>query len=147
MVVNKAFAAAHGLHGTMKNLRTSTSRGVGSAGIRNHLLLLPQLTIAGFTLPNVPINVELPSDGNEAPPGGVLCMEVLQRFNMILDFQRNEAYFKPNTTFSAPFKARFSGPPWSMILGIAVASVASFTGLVLLRVRRRRSPGGVRPAS
>jgi hypothetical protein len=131
----------------MKSLRTSTSRGVGSAGIRSHLLLLPQLTLAGFTLPNVPINVELPSDGNEAPPGGVLCMEVLQRFNMILDFQRNEAYFKRNTTFNAPFKAKFSGQPWSMILGIALASVVSFTGLVLLRVRRRRSPGGVRPAS
>ena len=147
MVVNQAFAAAHGLHGTMKNLGTSTSRGVGSAGIRNHLLLLPQLTLAGFTLPNVPINVELPSDGNEAPPGGVLCMEVLQRFNTILDFQRNEAYFKPNTSFNAPFKARLSGPPWSVILGIAVASVVSFAGLVLLRARRRRSPEAGRPAS
>jgi hypothetical protein len=147
MVVNKAFAAAHGLHGTMKHLRTSTSRGVGSAGIRNHLLLLPELTIAGFTLTNVPIHVELPADGNEAPPGGVLCMEVLHRFNLILDFQRNEAYFKPNPTFSAPFKARFSGPPWWMILGIAVASVVSVTGLVLLRGRRLRSPGGVRPGS
>jgi hypothetical protein len=147
MVVNQAFAAAHGLHGLMENLGTSTSRGVGNAGIRNHLLLLPQLTIAGFTLPNVPINVELPSDGNEAPPGGVLCMEVLQRFNMILDFQRNEAYFKPNTTFNAPFKARLSGPPWPVILGIAVASVVSFIGLVLLRARRRRSHEGVRAGS
>ena len=140
MVVNQAFAAAHGLHGTMKNLGTSTSRGVGSAGIRTHLLLLPQLTLAGFALPNVPINVELPSDGNEAPPGGVLCMEVLQRFNIILDFQRNEAYFKPNTSFNAPFKARFSGPPLSVILGIAVASVAVFAGLVLLQSETTPEP-------
>jgi hypothetical protein len=147
MVVNQAFAASHGLHGTMKYLRASTSRGVGSAGIRNHLLLLPQLTIADFALPNVPINVELPSGGNEAPPGGVLCMEVLQRFNMILDFQRNEAYFRPNMSFNAPFKARVSGPPLSVILGIAVASVAAFAGLILLRARRRRSFEAVRPAS
>ena len=147
MLVNQAFAVAHGLHGTMKVLHTSTSRGVGSEGIRNDVLLLPQLTLADYTLPNVPINVELPSAGNMAPPGGVLCMEVLQRFNMILDFQRNEAYFKPNGSFNAPFKGRFSGPPWSVILGIAVAAVVSFAGLVLLRARRRRSPEAVRPAS
>lgn len=147
MVVNQAFAAAHGLHGTMKNLGTSTSRGVGSAGIRNHVLLLPQLTLAGFALQNVPIHVELPSDDNEAPPGGVLCMEVLQRFNLILDFQRGEAYFKPNTSFNAPFKARRSGPPRPVILGIAVAAVVSFAGLVLLRERRRRGPAAGSPAS
>ncbi len=147
MVVNQAFAAANGLHGTMKYLGASTSRGVGSVGIRNHLLLLPHLTLAGFDIPNVPINVELPSDGSKAPPGGVLCMEVLQRFNTILDFQRNEAYFKPNASFNAPFKARFRGPPWSVILGIAVVSVASFAGLILLRARRRRSLEEVRPAS
>jgi hypothetical protein len=139
MLVNQAFAATHGLRGTMTQLRTSTSRGVGSAGIRNHLLLLPQLTIAGFALHNVPINVEVPSDGNDAPPGGVLCMEVLRRFNTILDFQRNEAYFKPNASFDAPFKAGVSGPPLSLILGIAVVSVALIAGLVLLRARRSRS--------
>jgi hypothetical protein len=137
MVVNQAFAATHSLHGTMKILRTGTSRGVGSAGIRNHVLLLPQLTIAGFDVPNVPINVELPSDDNQAPPGGVLCMEVLQRFNSILDFQRNEAYFKPNTNFNAPFKARFSGPPTSVVIGIALIAVVSFAGLIVFRMRRR----------
>ncbi|HNZ95128.1 MAG TPA: NAD(P)-dependent oxidoreductase [Sphaerochaeta sp.] len=33
-----------------------------------------------------------------------LNMEVLRRFNIILDYSRNEAYFKPNNRFSAPFK-------------------------------------------
>jgi len=147
MIVNQAFAAAHDLHGSMKKLSTGVSRGVGAAGIRNHLLLLPQLTLAGFALPNVPINVELPSSSNAAPPGGVLCMEVLRRFNTILDFQGHEAYFKPNTSYNASFKARVSGPPSSVIVGIAVAAIVSFAGLVLLRERRRRSPRAVRPAS
>jgi hypothetical protein len=147
MNVNQAFAAAHGLYGTMKNLGTSTSRGVGAAGIRNHLLLLPQLTLAGFSLPDVPINVEMPSGSNAAPPGGVLCMEVLRRFNTILDFQRHEAYFKPNMSINAPFKARSSGPPSSVIISIGVASILSFAGVVLLRTRRRRSPKVVQPAS
>jgi hypothetical protein len=139
MNVNQAFAAAHGLHGAMKTLGGSTSRGVGSAGIRNDVLLLPQLTLSGFDLLDVPINVELPSDGNQAPPGGVLCMDVLQRFNTILDYPRNEAYFRPNTRFKAPFKARYSGFPWFAIVGIAVVSVAALVGLAWLGARRRRN--------
>lgn len=139
MYVNQAFATAHGLHGTMKNLGATTVRGLGSDSIRSHLLLLPQLTIAGFTIPDVPINVELPSDGNEAPPGGVLCMEVLRRFDTILDFQRHEAYFRPNASFGAPFGARGPRPPVALGLGIAAAAAALFTGLSLLRARRRRS--------
>jgi hypothetical protein len=139
MNVNQAFAAAHGLHGAMKRLGGSTARGVGSAGIRNDVLLLPQLTLAGFDLVDVPINVELPSDGNQAPPGGLLCMDVLQRFNTILDYPRNEAYFRPNTRFTAPFKKRYSGFPWFAIVGIAVVSVASLVGLAWRAARRRRS--------
>jgi hypothetical protein len=147
MHVNQAFAVAHGLHGTLKKLGDSTSRGVGSAGIRNHGLLLPQLTLAGFDLSDVPIAVELPADGNKAPPGGVLCVDVLQRFNAILDYPRNEAYFRPNTHFNAPFKVRLSGPPWSVIVGIAVVSVAAIIGLALRGARRRQGPQVVGSAS
>jgi hypothetical protein len=138
MIVNQAFATAHGLHGALKSLGTSASRGVGSAVIRNRVLMLPQLTIAGFALPDVPIHVELPSDGNQAPPGGVLCLEVLRRFNTILDFRRHEAYFKPNASFDAPYKATGSGRSVATILAIAAAA-ALFAGLFLLRVRRRRN--------
>lgn len=145
MFVNRAFAATHGLHGAMQVLDEGTTRGLGSAGIRSQLVLLPELTLAGFTLRDVPINIELPSDGNEAPPGGVLCMEVLMRFNAILDYRRNDAYFRPNTRFDARFKARDRGMPWPAIAGICVISVLLLAGSAVLLARRRRTTQGVPP--
>jgi hypothetical protein len=139
MLVNQAFAANGGLRAAMRVLGRSESRGLGSEAIRNELVLLPELTLAGFTLRNVPINIELPSEGNKAPPGGVLCMDVLERFNTILDYPRSEAYFRPNTRFDEPFRRNSSGPPWFVAAGIAVVSAASLAWLASLLVKRRRN--------
>lgn len=137
MNVNQAFSAAHGLPGAMRVLGKSSSRGVGSAVIRNEVVLVPELVIAGFSLPDVPVHLELPAAGNQAPPGGVLCMEVLARFNTILDYRRQEAYFRPNSRFEAPFGRRTRGAPWPVVFGVALSIVAVFSGMALTRARRR----------
>ncbi|MDO9172565.1 MAG: hypothetical protein Q7W29_12135, partial [bacterium] len=137
MIVNQAFSAAHGLPGAMRVLGKSASRGVGSAVIRNEVVLVPELVIAGFSLPNVPVHMELPSAVNQAPPGGVLCMEVLARFNTILDYRRQEAYFRPNSRFDAPFGRRARGAPWPVVFGVALSIVAVILGVALTRARRR----------
>lgn len=141
MIVNQGFAAAHAMHSGLRKVGSGVSRGVGSATTRLNLLMLPKLTIGGHTLIDVPIYAEVPPDGRTAPHGGVLCMEVLQRFNTILDFPNNEAYFKPNTLFPAPFKTRNSGPP--MLLAVAVAViVAVVVGITAYRriVKRAALP-------
>lgn len=140
LMVNQAFAAAHGLRGSLRVLGTSTSRGVGPAAIQNEVALLPQLTLAGFTLTDVPIHVELPSDGNRAAPGGALCMQVLERFDAILDYPGQAAYFRPNARFTAPFELR-SGPPTFVRVGLALLVLAALAGLAW-RARRRRRPLG-----
>lgn len=137
MNVNQAFAAAHGLPGTMRVLGKSTSRGVGSGVIRNEVVLVPELVIAGFSLPDVPVHLELPAAGNQAPPGGVLCMEVLARFNTILDYRRQEAYFRPNSRFDVPFGRRTRDVPWPVVFGVALSIVAVIVGVALTRARRR----------
>lgn len=121
MLVNQAFAAANGMHSALRKVGTSVSRGVGSGAIHSNQLMLPKLELAGHTLTDVPINVEVPSEGNKAPPGGVLCMEVLSRFNTILDYPSNQAYFKPNTRFADPFRIR--GSQASIVVAGAVAGV------------------------
>lgn len=146
LMVNQAFVIANGLRGTMRKVGASTSRGVGSGAIRNEMVLLPELTIAGFKMSNVPIHLALPTDGNEAPPGGVLSIEVLKgvlsievlkRFNTILDYPRNEAYFKPNTLFDSAFTQTSSGPTRAVIVGVAVVSLALLAGLAFLGAKRR----------
>ena len=147
LTVNAAFARAHGLSGAVRKLGNSTLGGVGPAVIRADLVLLPELTLAGQTLKNVPITVELPADGPPAPPGGALFMEVLSRFNLLFDYPRNEAYFKPNARFSAPFKMGSTRPPWVIPLGLASVSAASLFAVTSLVAKRRRRALGNQPPS
>jgi hypothetical protein len=137
LTVNAAFARAHGLSGAMRKLGNSTLGGVGPGVVRADLVLLPELTLAGQTLKNVPITVELPGELPVAPQGGALFMEILRRFNLIFDYPRNEAYFKPNARFGAPFRVRAAGPPWYAKAGLAAVIVASLGGLALWFAKRR----------
>ncbi len=130
MLVNQAFGSQHDLYGKLKKVGSGTARGVGSKGIKLDQLMLPSLSIAGHSLPNVPIHVEVPTDGRQSPPGGVICMDVLSRFNTILDFNNNQAYFQPNTHFSEAIRLRGQGPSaWVYGLvssGLIIALVAVF---------------------
>ncbi len=138
MNVNQAFSAAHDLPGAMRVLGKSASRGVGSAVIRNEVVLVPELVVAGFSLPDVPVHLELPSTGNQAPPGGVLCMEVLVRFDTILDYRHGQAYFRPNARFGDPFERRSGGPAWPAVAGIAGFVVVSIVAVGVIGRKRRR---------
>jgi hypothetical protein len=139
LMVNEAFVAAHGLSGTMEKLGTSTSRGVGSGTVRSDVVMLPELVLAGFTLPNVPIDLQVSPATSSPSPGGALCMDVLKRFNIILDYRQSETYLKPNTLFATPFKPRVSGPPTLLIAAIAVAAVGSLAGVAFYRTKKRRA--------
>jgi hypothetical protein len=65
-------------------------------------------------------------------------MDVLKRFNTILDYQRNEIFLKPNKFMNTPFQTRFSSPATILLAAIAVP-VALLAWLVLCRARRRRA--------
>ena len=137
VMVNQAFATAHGLRGALRRLGTSRSRGVGSGVVRNEVLLLPELSVAGLVLHGVPVHVELPDPGNAAPPGGALCMDVLRRFNTLLDYPAGQAYFKPSATFATPFRPGIFARPWPAIaLGaICLAALAALARSVRRRAR------------
>ncbi len=130
MIVNQAFGSQHDLYGKLRNVGSGSARGVGSKAIALRQLMLPSLAIAGHSLPNVPINVEVPTEDHPSQPGGVICMDVLSRFNTILDFKHKQAYFHPNTHFSEKFKVRGQGPSvwFSGVVssGLIIALVALF---------------------
>jgi Aspartyl protease len=104
MNINHAFAAANPLQDIGPKVGNSRSTGVGPGVVQNEVRLIPEMTIAGFTLRDVPVHIEQAASGDTKAYGGSLNMAVLSRFNFILDFARNEAHFKPNKRFSAPFK-------------------------------------------
>lgn len=139
--LNPAMAAAHGLPGTLRSLGASRSRGVGRATIRNQRVLLPELRLAGYSLADVPIDIQLPTVGDTRPPGGTLNMEILSRFNAFFDYPRGEACFRPNGHFNTRFRRRAAGPPRLILIGLAALAVASLAlVLAMARGRRARSP-------
>ena len=97
---------------------------------------MPELVLAGFALHDVPIHVELPSSTNPAPPGGVVCMEVLRRFDALLDYPNGQAYFRPNAYFAEPFPEQ--GPDW-LWRGFIVLVLLALALLVRRTLRRRRT--------
>jgi predicted aspartyl protease len=132
------FAAAQGLPGTLKRIGVSESRGAGGGTARNDVVLLPALSVGEFRLHDVPTHLEEPSGERSLASGCLLGMEVLGRFNTILDYQRDALYLKPNAHFDAAFRTRVSGPALPIGIAIAVAAIASLAGLLVLRARRRR---------
>lgn len=121
MNMYQEFAAAHGLPGTLRRLGSSTSRGVGGSAVRNMVVVLPELRLAGFALRDVPIHIGASAGGHVSVAGGTLNMDVLRRFDAMLDYPNRQAYFRPNGQFEAPFKRRSGLPSWAMVIAIAVA--------------------------
>ena len=134
LMANRAFAAKHDLYGALPRRGASTSRGVGNGAVHNEVVLLPELTLAGVDLRDVPMHVELPAEGAADPPQGTLCMDVLSRFDTILDYSRYDAYFRPNAGVDAPFRKSIGA--WVL----AAAAGGALSGVLFgLWTRRRRA--------
>lgn len=136
LLANRAFVAAHAFFGGLETLGASSSSGVGSATVRNAVVRVPTLTLAGFPLANVPIHIELPSDGEAAPAGGVVCMDLIRRFDLVLDGENGAAYFRPSSAFSEPFKTWRSGAKTTVLIALFAAAVALWFGVASHRKRR-----------
>lgn len=111
--MNTGFAKSHGFPGPFTVIGKSASSGFGRGTRTNVVVEVNELTIAGFTLKNVPVHVETRAAYDEvASHGGTLNMEVLSRFNTMFDYAHRTAYFKPNGRFAAPFASRGTFASW-----------------------------------
>lgn len=64
---------------------------------------LPQISLGGEALKNVPVSFAAQSS---AIPMKVLGNDLLKRFNVIFDFQKNDIYFKTNELKAMPFAVK-----------------------------------------
>lgn len=111
--VNHGTAARNKFPGPMKTLGTSRMRGIGGDTTRNDVLLLPTLGLGNLELRDLPLHVR--SNGTEGADGlsGHLGMDVLKRFNTVLDFRNDMAYFAPSSLSEVSYRFDYDdGSGW-----------------------------------
>ena len=139
LYVGDAFAAATRLRGTMEPLGERSSGGLGANRVRTELVRLPRLRIGGHELRGVPIDLEVPS--GERPRGdGILGMDVLRRFNTVLDLREYQITFKPNGLVGEAYNESTRPNPAvvaAVALALAGLAAAGFLGMRRRRARRR----------
>jgi hypothetical protein len=113
--LNQSFAAKHGLYSSMEKIGTTISRGLGGK-TENQTVLFPAIEIGPYKLTNVPVDIELPGQ-QEHLAWGIFGMDVLKRFNVIIDFQKDSIYLKPNSLLQQPYRTAFNGRRMAIIGG------------------------------
>jgi hypothetical protein len=136
-------------HEGYKVLGSAYSSGVGPRRVAMKVLSVPEFSLAGHQFLGIPMHVPSQKEESDVPavssdgPRGTLCLDVLSKFNMMLDFKNHYAYFRPNSRIDDPI--RWSGGGLSVAVWIAMGSV-SMCALAYVRLRRRKAQReGVRP--
>ena len=137
LLLNRDFWSAGGLVAVAKSIGRSKSEGVGPAAVAGEIVRLPALTIGGATLRDFPVHVKVEPTGEQS--AGLAGMEVLKRYNTVIDYQNNLVYLKANGLVGAPFKEPASNVRIRIIAATAAALVL-LLGVYVLRRRRRVSP-------
>jgi hypothetical protein len=132
--LNQAYAKHHFLYGKLKKIDKTKSRGVGENVIYNEKVIFPELKFGAIGLTNVPVDIELPSQ-TENLQWSILGMDVLKRFNTIIDYQHDEIFLKPNSLINNAYTK-----PLNM-KGMVMATVCvvfALTGFLFHKLRRRK---------
>lgn len=133
--LNKDFAKENGLYGTMKTIGETSSKGLDGKRIYNGKVVLPTFAFGKYSLANVPIDLELASESNNFK-WGILGMDILKRYNTILDFQDDNVYLKPNSLLAMPFHKPFDKN--IMLMGLALTMLMFIGGIVTYRRQKAK---------
>lgn len=102
LFLNQGFLKKNNLYGTMQVINRAESTGGGNRVIKTELSLLPEFIFGNYEIKWMPVNLE--NAAEDDPGTGVLGMDLLKRFNTILDYQNNLIYLKPNSLMKGSFK-------------------------------------------
>jgi len=103
VIVDSVWAGRWDLPGGLRLIRTSVLKDPRGARYETRVVVAPKLRIGRFALDSVPTMV-LGSLNPTRMELNFLGNDVLKRFNIILDFQHDYLYFKPNKLMGVRFK-------------------------------------------
>ena len=141
--LNRGSAELNRLHGSMKRLGSGSMSGTGDGTIRNEIMLLPKLSFGKEELLELPVFVE-DLAGAQQQPGGHFGMDVLKRYNTILDFRVDMAYLSPSSLYGSPYRTEQSNNRWRIALAVAVSLLLG--AAIVLYWRRTVARSRVKPA-
>ncbi|MEL6536892.1 MAG: PDZ domain-containing protein, partial [Bacteroidota bacterium] len=78
---------------------------------QSYTIAAAKLSVAGFEVEDFPVRLSGSTQGVTNSQGslGLLGAQVINRFQVVLDYQRNVLYLKPNSHFQDPFHFPMSG--------------------------------------
>ncbi len=124
LFVSHDFTASRNFFSYLKRNGSDNIKGSGPNKIRIDHLVLPKLLIGGTELKNISIDAEA---GNSGTAFNIVGNDVLKRFNVIIDYQDDVVYLKPNTLIDNMYLSqKIEIIKWSAGLLICILLVAAF---------------------
>jgi hypothetical protein len=101
LFLNDESARENHFYETLRVIGAGNRTGAGAASLRTKLAILPELRLGQYVLRDVPVNLALAASADKTEEVG---MDVLKRFNMVLDFPSDTIYLKPNHLFDSAYR-------------------------------------------
>lgn len=126
LLVDNEFAKNNKLYGSMKYLRNKQNEMNG----KTETVLAPKLFIGQYALNNVPIDLQ---NANDVKPYDrvIIGNDVLKRFNVVMDYQNNNMYLKPNTLLHEKYNKGNDLKKKIVLVGSAI--ILTVAGLLLYK--------------
>jgi hypothetical protein len=139
--LNRESAAGKLSRASLPQLGASRMLGTGNDAVRAEVLRLPGLRLGGQELRDLPVHVELPDSASGLP--GHLGMDVLKRFNTVLDLRDDVAYFAPSRLMAVPYRENYrTGRAWKWLAAGLVLAVLAGLFRWWRRARSLQKRGG-----
>jgi predicted aspartyl protease len=134
--IHDEFATKENLFGLLKKIGESTVKSADGAKRKTDEVILSKVHFGDYEFTDIPIFIEHPSKV-ENLPFPIVGIELISRFNVIMDYKNNYIYLKPNKYFYNSFKKKDDSKMY-IIVGISI-TVILLGGLFFLYKRRIKS--------
>lgn len=132
LFLNQDAASNKELQQSLKILSTGYGGGVGGQRVKSYHVILPELKLGGSSLLQLPMSIETISSKKLAI-GSLLGMDVLKRFNMIIDYQNHQVYLKNNSLLNEPYQK--GNNPLILIVSVAIGALVILFLIYRFRTR------------
>jgi hypothetical protein len=136
LTFDSRFAKRENLMNTLKVIGKAGIASTENRVINAEIVEVPEVTIAGYTLENVPTLLPTESNAESKFEDGVIGIGLQSRFNFIIDYPNGKIYLKPSKYFNDSFKKK---DDTKKNIFICLSITVLFFGSLLFLYKRKNS--------